>query len=299
MVLYPLGRKRGINLKLFYDYNPIALTVYFLSAVLGVITSNPVITLISLSGSIITLAVLRGLNLKFFLFAMLGLILMSLVNPIFSHRGDTVLVVVNHLPITLESVLFGINASASVISAVIWFRAYTLIMTSDRYQYIFGKLSPKTALLLSMMLRFVPLFSEETKKVRSARLAVDSGSKSSFSNELGVISAMTGRALENGIISADSMTARGYGLGKRSSFSLYSFKKSDLALLIPTLVFLGVMIFSWASGELSFGFYPTLSDINKSPIALICYASYGITALIPTVIQTKGEIKWKYYLSKM
>ena len=151
-------------MKLLYDFDPIALTAYFLSVSLAVVTVNPIIVLISLFGSLITLAVIKGANAKFLLISLLGFVLLSLINPIFSHRGDTVLIVVNHLPITLEAVLFGINSSASVLSAVIWFRAYSLMMTSDRYQYIFGRFSPKTALLLSMTLRFVPLLSEETKR---------------------------------------------------------------------------------------------------------------------------------------
>ena len=114
-----------------------------------------------------------------------------------------------------------------------------------------------------------------------------------FRENIRIFSVMVTWALENGIITSDSMTARGYGIGKRTYFTLYRFRRSDLFLLLFSVTLLGT-----ALGALELSYYPAITGISLSPLAAAAYFSYGALALLPSFIQIQGDIRWKYLLSK-
>ena len=85
------------------------------------------------------------------------LVLTAAVNPLFSHRGVTVLAYFpSGNPLTLESILYGLAAAALLCCAVLWLGCCSDVMTTDKFVYLFGRLAPALSLLLSMTLRFVP-----------------------------------------------------------------------------------------------------------------------------------------------
>ena len=209
------------------EYNPISLTVYFLSVIFIVMFSmNTFIFLLSFLGALTSYIILKGAKEKgFMVLILLSFLTSSLINPIVSHNGVTVLFVVNDNPITLEAFLYGISAGVMITSVLIMFRIYTELMTSEKLLYLFGGLSPKLALILSMSLRYIPLFGRQIKKVIMAQKASGQYNTESFGDRIKsgarVFSVMVTWALENGVITADSMTARGYGAMKRSRYKSF------------------------------------------------------------------------------
>ena len=103
-----------------------------------------------------------------------------------------------------------------IVSVLYWFRTLTHIMTSDKLLYLFGSVSPKLALILSMTLRYIPLFRSQIRKTQQAQKALGLYKEDSIPDNIRggirIFSVMVSWALENGVITADSMTARGYGL---------------------------------------------------------------------------------------
>lgn len=97
--------------------------------------------------------------------------LTALVNPLFSHAGATILCYLpSGNPLTLESLLYGLCAAATLACALVWFSCLNAVMGSDKIFYLFGRVIPALSLLLSMTLRFVPRFAAQVKKVaRAAR----------------------------------------------------------------------------------------------------------------------------------
>jgi len=149
----------------FSEHNPIAVAVYFLCVLsVAMFSMDPVILIISLTGALALHFRLQRLSGgRTHLYTLALCLFMTLINPLVSHHGATVLFVMNHNPVTLEALLYG-TASAGMIAAVLyWFRSFTCIMTSDRLLYLFGALSPKLSLILSMAMRYVPLFSRQIK----------------------------------------------------------------------------------------------------------------------------------------
>lgn len=290
-------------MRVLAESNPVVTTVYFVAvAGIAMFSANPVISAISLLGAVVLFVMNNGRkNLSTHFFSLLLFAVMALVNPLVSHNGATVLFVINNNPVTLEALVYGICAALTVIAVLYWFRSFSQIMTEDKLLYLFGTLSPKLALTLSMALRYVSLFGTQIKKVQASQKALglykDDNIVDSFKGGMRVFSIMVTWALENGIITADSMSARGYGIGKRSRFSLFRFKGEDV-FLISSASILTVLSVYGTIGT-TFEFYPHISATEVDTRAIIGYASYGLLNLMPAIIGVKEELKWKYLRSKI
>ena len=70
------------------------------------------------------------------------------------------------------ALIYGAAAGGMIVTVMYWFRSFTAVMTSDKLLYIFGSLSPKLALLLSMALRYVPLFGHQAHQVSRSQQAL-------------------------------------------------------------------------------------------------------------------------------
>ena len=158
------------------EYNPIAIFVYFLcAAMLPMFCMNPAILVFSLAGAVCFYFVRNGLDgMRSHLFFLALLLVMSLINPLFYHNGETVLFVLNDNPVTLEALCYGIASSVMIIGVLYWFRSFSQLMTEDRLLYLMGSASPKLALVLSMALRYVPLFGRQTERSICRRKRSDS-----------------------------------------------------------------------------------------------------------------------------
>lgn len=284
-------------------FNPIAVTVYFLLVSgIAMFCMDPVILLISLGGALIFYFVKNGrTNGKMHLYTLLLFCVMSLINPLVSHRGVTVLFVMNNNPVTLEALLYGMAAAVMIVAVLYWFRVFSLLMTSDKLLYVFGGISPKLALLLSMTLRYVPLFGRQARKVAQAQKALglykEDNIVDSFRGGMRVFSVMVTWTLENGIITADSMTARGYGTGKRSRFSIFRWQREDLFFMVASALLFAFSLYGISLRE--FSFYPAVSAAPMTwPVAL-GYISYALLALLPTIIWGKEALKWRLLISRM
>lgn len=285
----------------FADHNPIAVAVYFLcTAGIAMFCMDPVILALSLAGALVCfqLHALPGSG-RSHLYTLALFLLMALINPLVSHRGATVLFVINHTLITLEATVYGIAAAGMIVSVLYWFRAFSSIMTSDKLLYLFGGLSPKLALILSMTLRYVPLFGLQARKVSQAQkvlgLYKEDNVVDSLRGGTRIFSVMVTWALENGIITADSMTARGYGVGRRSRFSLFRWRRGDTLLLLLSII-LAALTLPGVSSR-AFAYYPLITAAPMNAQAVVSYLAYALLAFLPAIIHGKEAIRWHFLTS--
>lgn len=103
------------------------------------------------------------------IFAVPVLFLTMIINPLSNHRGVTVLFYLNDNAITLEAILYGLASAAMLVSVVMWFSCFNKIMTSDKIIYLFGRMIPVIALLLSMCFRFIPLLKARFREIHDGR----------------------------------------------------------------------------------------------------------------------------------
>ncbi len=289
----------------FRELDPLTITAYYLCAVGTVMfCMHPVIIILSLFGSVALFITIdtkhkAGIHISFFML----FIVLAVINPIWYHNGVTVLFVVNDDPITLEATLYGIFAACMMISVLYRFRTFSMIMTADKLMRVFGKLSPKAALILSMALRYVPLMRHQNNRIRNTQKALGiyrgDNVADTLKGETRIFSIMATWALETGIITADSMEARGYGSHRRTSFSVYHFTASDAVFLSVTLILTVIIVIAAASGETSYTFYPALSSLSDSALAAAAYISYGILSFLPAMLEWKEAIRLKCLISKI
>ncbi|MBR4080752.1 MAG: energy-coupling factor transporter transmembrane protein EcfT [Clostridia bacterium] len=287
----------------FHEHNPIAVTAYFLCASgVAMMCMDPLLLLTALAGALCCHGLMCAPgSARTHLFSLGLFAVMTLVNPLLSHNGATVLFVMNHNPVTLEALLYGAAAAGMVTAVMYFFRAFSHVMTSDRLLYVFGGLSPKLALVLSMALRYVPLFGQQTRKVRQTQQALglfrEDNIIDGLRGEARVFSVMTTWALENGVITADSMTARGYGTGRRTRFRLFRWTARDTLLLCLTLVLTGLTL--WGAAGRGFTWYPRITAPPMTTQAAAGYAAYGLLALLPVLYEGKEAIRWRCLMSGM
>lgn len=282
----------------FQQRNPIAVSVFFLAAAgVAMFTMEPVLLLLSLAGAVGLLWLLGGLRPLSAHLWMLGLFLVSaVINPLTYHNGQTVLLVISHNPITLEACLYGIAAAGMIVAVLYWFRCFSRIMTGDRLLYVLGRLSPGLSLVISMSLRYVPLFGRQWRRVqetqRTLGLYREENLVDALRGRLRVFSVMTTWALENGVITADSMAARGYGLRRRTHFSIFRFTAGDALLLLLSLALAGVTLWGVAGGGVQY--YPLFRLPPLTGRVLAGYLAYGTLVLLPFLIDAKEAFLWHF-----
>ena len=286
-------------MKSFKDHNPIAVFLYYIFVIVPVMfCTNPVLVCISLAAGVAFRAAMGGWAsvrklLPFAVFPVISMI----INPLFVHKGVTVLFILNDNPITLEAVRYGLTIGLIICATIVWFSSFNSIMTTDKLLYVFGSVSPKIALILSMALRYIPLYGQQIKKIRQAQqvtgLYKEDNAIDKIRGGMRIMSVMVSWALENGIITADSMTARGYGVGRRSRFSIFGWQKADKLLAPATELMGAAAVLAIGFGRLAYEWYPQVIGPGASPLALICYAVYALLGAIPTYLQLKEEARWR------
>lgn len=284
-------------MKSFSEYNPIAIFVFYVCVLIpAMFSQNPVLISISLVSGILYYCIKNGRKSYKGAWMLLLPIIGLIANPLFSHNGASILFFLNNNPVTLESALFGLSSGAAIAATLFWLASFTKIMTSDKLLYIFGSISPKLALILSMTLRYIPLFQKQIEKTNNAQKAMglykDDTAIDKIRGGIRVVSVMVTWALENGVITADSMTARGYGVGKRSRFAIFSWRKADYLLLGISLILGLLSCVPMFLGQLSYTWYP-LIWAPSSAFKYVSYIGFAVLSLIPDYLQIKEEAKWK------
>ena len=285
--------------------HPGAVCVYFLCAALpAVFGINPVTGGICLVSGIVLFLTLRGVSAWKETLIYPAVVLGSgILNPLFNHNGRSVLFFLNRNPVAREAVLYGLVMGLIIAAALVWSRCFTLVMNTDRLLTLTGALSPKLSLILSTALRYIPLLRVQTERTREAQrglgLIREDNGFDRIRSGLRVFDGMVTWGLENGIVLADSMTARGYGSGRRTRYRLYPWESRDTRMTVLSLAALGLLLWAHFSGKIGYTWYPELVAPAPGAAGYTAYAVYGILCLGGAILEIKDRIKWKYLQSKI
>lgn len=296
------------NRDAFSGYHPLVNFLYF-GLVIGfsMFFMHPVCLMISLCCAVCYHIRLNDKkSIRFLLrYALPMMLVTAVVNPAFNHQGSIILCYLpTGNPLTLESILYGIAASVMLVSILVWFSCYTAVMTSDKFVYLFGRIIPAMSLVLSMTLRFVPKFKAQFEAVKEAQAGMgrDIGGGSLWRrlrSALTCFSIMITWSLENAIETADSMKSRGYGLGGRTAFSIYTLTERDKSILI-WLVFCGFYLFGGSlSGSLDWRYFPSIRGVLADPLTVSFEIIYLALCITPVIIDGKEERTWRSLQSKI
>ncbi|MBQ8236668.1 MAG: energy-coupling factor transporter transmembrane protein EcfT [Oscillospiraceae bacterium] len=289
----------------FSGYHP-AVNLAFFAAALGMtmFIQQPVYLLISMFSGGAYLLYLQGRRgmLRQVGYLLPILVMMAVMNPLFNHEGVTVLwYLPNDNPITLEAICFGLASAVMMGASIIWFNCCNTVFTSDKIIYLFGRLVPAMSLLISMTLRFVPRFKNFLQSVLRTQQAMHKpeNTKEKLQQALAAFSATVSWAMEQSIVSADSMKSRGYGVQGRTAFSIYLFEKRDgITLAVLALLSAGAAV-PHLSGLMGWTYYPSLSGAIFGPVQITAYLCYGGMCLLPLIIDLMEDHKWNSLRSKI
>lgn len=228
--------------------------------------------------------------------------MMAIMNPMFNHEGVTILwYLPNDNPITLEAICFGLASASMMGASIVWFNCCNTVFTSDKIIYLFGRIIPALSLLISMTLRFVPRFKNFLLSVLRTQQAMHKpeNTREKLQQAMAAFSATVSWAMEQSIVSADSMKSRGYGVQGRTAFSIYLFEKRDgVALILLVLLSLGTVL-PCVTGHTAWNYYPSLSGQLLGPVQLMAYLCYGGMCNLPLIINLMEDREWNSLRSRI
>lgn len=310
----------------FKRYHPLVNVLFFISIIaFGMLLRHPVYLVISFISSTAYYLKLSGKDGRktVFRFLLPMLLFVVIINSFFNHYGVTTLFI---LPsgnnFTFEALVMGIVSGITVVSVIQWFFCCNEVVTEDKFMHIFGRILPKGALVVSMILRFVPLYRRRYKEISQARKCIGLNGTDSFickmKNTFKNIGILVSWSFENAIETADSMKARGYGLKGRTYYSRFQWQTGDTLALILLVLFDALIIFGLVSNSAYCIYNPYViinqpSEIGTTYIinelnltinpfgflSIISLIAFTLLCFLPLTIDLKEDIKWHRLQSKI
>ena len=171
------------------------------------------------------------------------------------------------------------------------------MLTSDKMIYLFGRFAPYLSLVISMTLKFFPEFGARIRQVYQAQkcagFMVEGRYFKRIRTGMRVISSAATWALERAVITGDSMRSRGYGIGRRTAFSLFRFHRRDAVCLAGILIFAGMTLAGFLSGQMTMQYYPYVAAAAWNTRSIAAFGSYLILAVFPTGMHIAEQLIWK------
>lgn len=287
--------------RFFAALHPAVSMAYFVAAIgLTLACFHPVFTLLSLFGAVGFSIMLRGKRHTLATAKFTGpmFLLVALGNPLFNHRGATMLFMLFDQWITFEAIAYGICSACSLSAVIFWFACYQQVMTSDKFLYLFGNVAPNTALIITMTLRFIPKLQQDANAIAAAE-AMLNGKPERLTQKLGAamrrLSTLLTMSMEEAVCTADSMRARGYGEARRTTFHLFRFDTRSALLLAFILACGGVCALARIFGYGHMQFYPRIENFAYGAGGAAMGILFATIMLLGTAMEIKEAIAWRCY----
>ncbi len=281
-------------LKTFDPTVPMAYFVCVMS--ICVFTANPYLQLCALFGGVVLLLCIKKTKaLKLLALSFAVIVIMGVTNPIFVQRGLTELFYIGKDPYTLEALLYGLSLGCSIASLLIWFSVFNAIVSQDDILAVFGKKLPKTALVISMILGFIPKLRRQYTRLLHAQYGTGGTRRKSLRRCAVLFIACLAYEAERVMDISMSMKARGYGLKNRTHAQSRHMRKSDAAAIAFSLVLCIVCYVCIGTGKLDYWYYPRLSPNGFDPVGVGCYF---LLCISPVFFIVKERTLWRYCPAK-
>ncbi|ETT52329.1 energy-coupling factor transporter transmembrane component T [Paenibacillus sp. FSL P4-0338] len=288
----------------FRSMHPVVALLYYAGLLLfTLMIFHPLFLATEIAG-LLVLLLLQGqgrLLVRGLPFMLLMTASVALLNPLFSHRGAHILFYWLDQPITLEAVLYGLMMMTMLLTIFIWFISYNYTVTTDKFMYLFAAAAPRTALLTLMAIRFVPLFQRRLRQITLIQRlrGVDTGTgslKKRMTDGMTLLKVLLTWSLEEALQTGDSMSARGYGSTKRSTYTIYKADLQDKLVMLLLTVSGVVTLLFWVQGYGKLEIYPRMRPADFGWQEAVMYGSFCLFVLIPAGLE--GKEKWLWRSSK-
>jgi len=286
----------------FRRFHPFILFLYYIvSGILIMLYNHPIFMIIAMClfiGVNITHDNGKALRKWMIPLFIMGSIF-ALLNPLLVSRGTHILFYVDNRQITLEALMFGITMALMLITVIILFVSFNLILNGNKFLYLFSKIVPRTAFLMMLAIRFVPLLKRRYDEInavyRVRGMTIFHGSlKDRANNGMNMLQTLLTWSLEEAIQTADSMQARGYQSRKKSSYTLYKMTKADWMLFSILIVILIVGMLGASFGYGKIVIYPTLGTLQFYAGDWIVLFCMMLAISLPLIVEGIEWLRWKF-----
>lgn len=243
----------------------------------------------------------HGLMLKkwYWAFGIMTLFILILT-PIFNRRGNHILFYLFDNPVMLESIIQGVMIALTLISILAAFITFNILLHANKFLYLFSKLTPQWALLVMLSMRFVPMLRRkviEMEQIQEVKgVSLQQGSiRQRARNGMQILQMLLTGSLEDSIQTADSMTARGYGLRKRTHYQAYDMTSRDWLALGYLLVLGGGLLYGWLLNLGTLELLPELEKNWQGGWQNVLLINWILLVGFPNMKEGKEVIKWKYF----
>ncbi len=282
----------------FDSYHPTINFIYFAAVIICTIGFNhPVFLAISYTSAFAYSVKLNGRRGLIFDLVLIPLMLLYVLwYSYYTHFGVTVLrhnIFGNE--ITLESIVYGVVIAVTVSAVLMWLSCFFAVVSSDKVMYMFGRISPKLSLFLSILFRSVPRIKQMARSIEISQEGVGRGIRQGgirrrIINLVRLISILITWTLENFIESTRSMKCRGYSLKGRTAFSLYRFDDRDRGFVVTICLCLTLLVMAILLDQVTILYDPEIIFNRMTPISGVFYAAYAALLFLPVGLQITGEI---------
>ena len=279
-------------------YHPITIIIFFIAVIaFSTFWMQTGMIAVSFVCATVYYFAIKGIEgIKYFLMVLVSMVIASMINPLFSHRGQTVLFYLpTNNPVTLESIVFGLCAGVILGEVLLWFSIFNNLMSDDKWTATIGKVAPTIAMIITMVFRFVPKYTKFAKSTRNIQRANGFEKDNKIRNGMNVYSITATWALESSIDTADAMKARGYGSRKRTHFHNHKFELRDLVFILWIIALSGLILYFANAHKIHTFFYSTFR--NKESIVVL--VAYIVLCLTPILINVWEILRWHISKSKI
>ena len=201
--------------------------------------------------------------------------------------------------VTLESVVYGMVLGLTVAGVVMWMSCVYSVVSSDKVVYLFGRVSPRGALALSVLLRMVPRIKDRAKQLDRARQGVGRGACtggffSRVRNGICIFSVLLTWLIETLPMMADAMRSRGSALRGRTAYSIYRFDNWDRAYIIAMFGALTVTGMGVLLHQTNITYDPQIVMNPITPMSWVFYAGYALLCLMPMAQEIYSRACFRY-----
>ena len=281
----------------FDAVHPAVPALFFAAAlVLCMAFLHPVLGALSLAGALAYSLLARGVRATGASLAMLVplVVLVAAFNPFFSAQGETLVAQLLGRPLYAESLAFGVCMGLMLGSALLWLQNAAAALRFEDVLVLCGRAAPTLAFALSAMARLVPRYLRRGRQIAAVQQACTCARKAH--NGAGPASAarrfvvLAASSMEDSLVSANSIAARGWNSGVRRSFyERVRFSRPD-ALWCVCVAALGALaaVAAWRVCA-GFAFYPHMTALSWQPE----YLAWALFFALPVLLEAKEVLSWK------
>ncbi len=174
---------RGPRAAAFETNHPAVAAAYVLvTLVLTMFAVQPVLIALSVAGALAYGCLSRGVRscARALRWQLPTILLIALVNPLFSASGSTALFCIGPRVVYAESMAYGCAMGALFVASVLWFEAAASMLPQSKVMALAGNAAPTIALMVSMCMRLIPKFVRRGRQIAqvqdvAARAAAECG----------------------------------------------------------------------------------------------------------------------------